>query len=95
MSTRRQGQTRVNSVPVTATITRELLESLDALVDQRRFSSRSDAINRSIDLFLWLLEHKPELIHERIHGIKPVSRAAQLPQQPNPPPPDTSQYYPH
>ena len=91
MSTRRQGQRRVNSTPITATINRELLESLEDLVASRRFSSRSDAINKAVGFLLWTLENEPE----RFYGsrVMPVNNSQQ-PQQPSQPQPDTDPYYP-
>ena len=57
---RRAAQNRVKSMPVTATIDRELLEWLDELVSKRAFRSRSQAINASLYFFKQSIEENPQ-----------------------------------
>jgi hypothetical protein len=92
MSTRHQGQNRIKSVPVSATIARELYDWIEHRIDTRQSASRSHAINEAIGFFKWILENHPELYYGR---TMPTARTVQQPQPPHPPQPDKDQYYPH
>lgn len=80
---RRQAQNRVNSLPVTVTIDRELLDWLESRVDSRMFANRSHAVNRSIGFLKWALENHPELFYGKTtqpQGSQPAQPSRQ--QQP-------------
>jgi len=96
MSTRRQGQNRVKSVPVSATLNRELHDFIEELIDRRMVANRSHALNLGLECLQWMLANNPAwFLGDRTDPrAKPASRTAQQPQPQHPPQPDTDPYYP-
>ena len=98
MSTRRQGQNRVKSVPVSATLNRELHDFIEDLIDRRMVANRSHALNLGLECLQWMLANNPTwFLGDRTAPnprTKPASRIAQPPQPQHLPQPDTDPYYP-
>jgi len=67
MSSRKQAQNRVKSLPVTVTLDKELLEWLEFQIEGRVFANRSHAVNQAIGFLKWALQTNPKLFYgERI-----------------------------
>ena len=93
MSSRRRIQTRVNSVQISATLTREMHDFAESLIDRRMVKNRSHALNLGLECLQWMIVNNPGWFLGDRSPIDSVSK----PRQPQPvrqPQPDRDLNYP-